>query len=235
MPLTKVKAGSNMYQEWISHTHTHIGGECPHKCSYCYVQAMEKRFKGGRYAGELRLIEKEFDINYGSGRTIFIEHCNDMWAAKVPDTWIRQILKHCRTYPDNIYVFQTKHPRRYHNWLKHLPEKSILGCTIESDNVNASGHVPSPKKRVKPMYLLPPTLTKFITIEPILKGNMRTLANWIKEINPAFVNIGADSKGAGLKEPTAAEVLYLIKAIKKNGIEIKQKRNLYRLLNTNSL
>lgn len=227
MALTKSKG--NMYP-WVTHTHTHIGGECPHKCSYCYVQAMERRFNGGKYQGQLKLHEEEFEVNYGKGRTIFIEHCNDMWADKVPDRWIRNILNHCQSYPENIYVFQTKNPRRYHNWIKHIPANSILGCTIESDNVNTNGSVPSPQKRVKPMWLLPPLFIKFITIEPLLKGNMKTLAEWIIKINPDFVNIGADSKGAGLKEPTSKEVIYLIEKIKKAGIEIKQKRNLDRLL-----
>jgi len=33
--LKKVAKGSNMYQGWITHMHTHLGGECSHRCSYC--------------------------------------------------------------------------------------------------------------------------------------------------------------------------------------------------------
>ena len=34
MPL--VKSTGNMYS-WVDCMHTHLGGECPHKCSYCYA------------------------------------------------------------------------------------------------------------------------------------------------------------------------------------------------------
>lgn len=30
------KARSNMYR-WVTHTHTHLGGQCPRECCYCFV------------------------------------------------------------------------------------------------------------------------------------------------------------------------------------------------------
>lgn len=50
-------------------------------------------------------------------------------------------------------------------------------------------------------------------------------------VRPSFVNIGADSKGHGLIEPSAEKVLALIDGITKTGIEIRQKTNLERILN----
>lgn len=47
MALTKSKG--NMYP-WVTHTHTHLRGECPHGCRYCYVQAMERGPYGRRAA-----------------------------------------------------------------------------------------------------------------------------------------------------------------------------------------
>lgn len=230
MALTKSKG--NMYQGWVTHTHTHIGGECPHKCSYCYVQAMEKRFKGGRYAGELRLIEKEFDVNYGSGRTIFIEHCNDMWAEGVPDEWIEKILDHCNRYPENEYVFQTKNPERYVEFNGQFPPNILMGCTVETIDRDVAGKVssaPIPEDRLNQMDSASTQEKTFITIEPILRGDMEKLALWINLVSPEFVNIGADSKGAGLDEPSADDVRLLLSELNRYGIQIKQKRNLDRL------
>lgn len=75
---------------WVTHTHSHLAGECPHRCSYCYVQAMAKRSPAlkERFSGPLRLIEKELDVNYGTGKTIFVEHMNDLFAEKVPQEFI---------------------------------------------------------------------------------------------------------------------------------------------------
>lgn len=41
MPLNR--STGNMFS-WVTHTRTHLGGQCPHQCSYCYVQAIERRF-----------------------------------------------------------------------------------------------------------------------------------------------------------------------------------------------
>jgi len=65
---------------------------------------------------------------------------------------------------------------------------------------------------------------------PILAGDMVALAKWIEEISPEFVNIGADSKGTGLDEPSAEEVQLLIDELQARGVEIRQKRNLERLI-----
>ena len=69
----------NMYP-WVTHMHSHLGGECPHKCIYCYVD--NPRFgRPERYKGKLRLLDWEFKVNYESGNTIFIEHKNDLFNA----------------------------------------------------------------------------------------------------------------------------------------------------------
>jgi hypothetical protein len=70
----------------------------------------------------------------------------------------------------------------------------------------------------------------FLTVEPILSGCMSLLAHWCFMIRPEFVNIGADSKGHGLPEPSAAEVRLLIAELGKLGVPIREKRNLGRLL-----
>jgi protein gp37 len=195
---------------------------------------MEKRFKGGRYAGELRLIEKELDVNYGSGRTIFIEHCNDMWAEGVPDEWIERILDHCNRYPENEYIYQTKNPARYHGFLSLMPPERMLGCTVETIDAevatNATNFAPLPTDRLDEMDALSYREKTFITIEPIFYGNMDELALRINGASPGFVNIGADSKGTGLDEPSGDDVRLLISELNRYGVEIKQKTNLDRLL-----
>jgi len=77
MPLQKSKG--NMYP-WVSNCHSHLGGECEHHCVYCYVEH-SKFGRPEKYKGILRLIEEEFSVKYGSGKTIFMEHCNDLFAV----------------------------------------------------------------------------------------------------------------------------------------------------------
>ncbi|MCK9434377.1 MAG: DUF5131 family protein [Candidatus Cloacimonetes bacterium] len=228
MPLKKVKIGSNMYQGWITHTHSHLGGECSHKCIYCYVE--NKRFgRTPRYTGPICLVEKEFETNYGWGKTIFIEHMNDLFAETVPTEFIERVLKHCSDWPENTYVFQTKNPNRYlAGW--DWPKNFILGTTLETNRpMTGISDAPSAEDRVTSMCLLPENVSRFVTMEPILDFDVSEFARMIASMKPFFVNLGADSKGNDLPEPTVEKVMLLVDALADYGIELREKENLERL------
>jgi protein gp37 len=186
-----------------------------------------------RYSGKLRLIEKEFDVNYGRGKTIFMEHCNDLFAKDVPDEFICRIINHCSMFPENTYVFQTKNPARFYGFLHLMPRNTtnaILGATIETNrDMSEVSKAPPAQKRYEAMKNL--SCRKFITVEPILRFDLKILAKWIGEIKPEFVNIGADSKGHNLIEPTYGEIVALAEELRnKYGIKIIEKHNMQRLI-----
>ncbi|MCL4417500.1 MAG: hypothetical protein M1365_12550 [Actinobacteria bacterium] len=221
--------------DWVTHVHSHLAGECPHKCSYCYVQKIRRT--GEKYKGNLRLIESELDVNYGSGKVIFIEHMNDLFAyhegiKDISQEWIIDILTHCRKYPGNKYVFQTKNPCRVHLFYKQLPHNCMIGTTIET-NFDEYWISAAPNPFVR--YLAIKKLREegypvFVTIEPIVDFDVDVLSEWIIDIKPEFINIGADSKGCKLPEPTPGKILKFIDILKENGINIKKKTNLERIL-----
>ena len=221
MSLTKSKG--NMYP-WVTHTHSHLGGECPHKCVYCYVD--NPRFgRPAKYQGELRLIDAEFAVNYGSGKTIFIENCNDLFAEGVPNEYIRRVLSHCRTWPWNTYVFQTKNPGRMR--MTTWEPNGIFGTTIETNrNIPGISKAPRPQDRVAAMIGW--KVRKFVTIEPVLDFDVDVFAEWIARIEPEFVNLGADSKAHHLPEPTIEKIMALVDRLKTYGIELREKHNLSR-------
>jgi hypothetical protein len=95
---------------------------------------------------------------------------------------------------------------------------------------NATNFAPLPTDRLDEMDALSYREKTFITIEPIFYGNMDELALRINGASPGFVNIGADSKGTGLDEPSGDDVRLLISELNRYGVEIKQKTNLDRLL-----
>ncbi len=231
MPLSKSRG--NMYP-WVTHTHTHLAGKCPHGCSYCYVQAMERRFQSGRYAGPVRLVEKEFSVQYGSGKTIFIEHCADLFAKGVPPGYAKRILAHCCTWPENQYVIQTRNTYRADAKRFLLPPDCLIGTTLETTSCAVSASVsvsPYPFHRLDGLVSLRRGGERtFLTVEPIMEMDVGLMLKWIQAAQPEFVNIGADSKGSGLKEPSAEEVRELIAGIKAMDIEIREKRNLDRIL-----
>lgn len=227
MPL-KPSTG-NMYP-WVTHTHAHLGGECPHRCSYCYVTS--PRFgRPAKYSGPLRLIENEFAVRYGAGKTIFVDHCNDIGASAVPLAWIIRIMAHCSTWPENTYVFQTRNPIRFPPRPGAFPPLVMIGTTLESNRPYSDiTAAPDPASRVHAMIRLRDLVGTFVTVEPILDFDVTPLLDMIQRIRPAFVNIGADSKGHGLPEPPPDKILALIAGLQAAGIEIREKRNLDRLL-----
>jgi DNA repair photolyase len=215
---------------WVTHTHAHLGGECPHKCSYCYLD--NPRFgRPAKYTGELRQIEAEFSVKFGEGKVIFVENCGDLFAEQVPSDVIRRVLAHCQQWHGNTYVFQTKNPIRYMDFLEDFPEDMILGTTIETNReLDGISKAPSQESRKNAMFILPLKFQRFITVEPILAFDLAILASWLIEVAPNFVNIGADSKNHGLPEPTKSEALALVATLKEADIEVREKHNLDRLI-----
>lgn len=217
------KQKGNMYS-FVTHTWNPIRGKCPHNCSYCYMKHFWKRENSSKQV----LIVKELKTNLGSGNFIFVGSSTDMFAEEVPTTWIKDVLKYCNLY-NNKYLFQTKNPERFREFLNDFPEKTILGTTLESDRNFNITKAPSPKKRINAMI----RLRKYrcglmLSIEPILSFNLEPFVEAIKQINPEFVSIGADSKQHRLIEPSKEKVEELIKELRKF-TEVKIKDNLKRL------
>ena len=220
------KSTGNMYP-WVTHTHCHLGGECQHKCVYCYVNSCPFG-RPKKYCGNIRLIEKEFAARYGKGKTIFIECMNDLFAENVPSIFIRRIISHCRAWPENTYVLQTKNPGRFHNeyWTSEIG--NIKGTTIETNRpIPEISNAPAPAARMLAMEKIPGR--KFVTIEPVLDFDVDILASWINRIRPEFLNLGADSKKNNLPEPTVEKIHQFVDKLAEYGIELREKHNLDRL------
>ncbi|HEC86935.1 MAG TPA: DUF5131 family protein, partial [Thermoplasmatales archaeon] len=113
MPLNK--PSGNMY-EW-AWTYNPLGGKCLHGCFYCYVtHSIAKRLKNygnEKYYGDTRLIEKELKTSLkkpDDGKVIFVESCGDLFGSWVSSDDIKKVLNHCKKYPENTYLFQSKNP-----------------------------------------------------------------------------------------------------------------------------
>ena len=68
-----------------------------------------------------------------------------------------------------------------------------------------------------------------VTIEPIMDFDLEVFYDWIRDARPAWVNIGADSKGHKLPEPSKEKIEALITELKKF-TEVRIKPNLSRLI-----
>ena len=207
--------------EFVTHTWNSIKGKCYHDCSYCYVKRWGK-------LNPVRLDEKEFKTDLGTGNFIFVGSSCDMFSENIPDEWINKTLEHCKNF-ENRYLFQTKNPKRILN-LK-LP-KSVICTTIESDLFYSEimANSPKPYERAKYMKIISDCgFETFVTIEPIMDFSLDNLIKLIKQCSPKQVNIGADSGRNNLPEPSKAKVLELVSELQKF-TTIHKKSNLQRLI-----
>jgi len=210
------KQTGNMY-DFVTHTWNPIKGKCMHDCKYCYMK------KWGNLK-PIRLDENEMKTDLGKGNYIFVGSSTDMFAENIPKEWIADIIYFCEGY-DNTYLFQSKNPARFLDF--EFPEKTILATTIESNrDYPEISKAPKITDRVDAMISLAcQDFKTMVTIEPVLDFDVDVLVGIIECIDPDFINLGADSGGHNLPEPTYGKLLELIARV-----DIKQKKNLKRLM-----
>ena len=210
----------NMY-EFVTHMWSPIRGKCSHDCSYCYMK------KWGEQP-PLHLDEKDLMTNLGKDNFIFVGHTIDLFAEDVPALWIIQVLEQCVKYK-NKYLFQSKNPPRFLEFLGLYPEDCILGTTIETNRDIVDSAAPLVSVRAKHLgWLSKYGYETMVTIEPIFDFDLDELVDLIVLANPEWVNIGADSKGHNLPEPPKDKVEKLIEALQKY-TKVKLKGNLKRI------
>jgi len=178
----------------------------------------------------LHFVEKEMRTDLGKGNFIFVGSSTDVFADDVPAEWITRVLGHCRNYPGNTYLFQSKNPKRFGEFIKEYPPDAVFATTLETNRENDLASAPSRLSRT--IWMQNEWMKrKMITIEPIMDFDVHDLMLMVIRIWPEFVNIGADSnKMLSLPEPSAVKVKQLIAALQKTAIKTIEKNNLSRIL-----
>ena len=215
----------NMYS-FVTHTWNAVKGQCPHDCQYCYMKRWGEQ-------KPVRLDESELKTNLGKDNFIFVGSSCDMWADGIPQVWIDRTVEHCTNF-SNRYLFQTKNPGRIESYIEWLPEKSVIGTTIESNRYYPEmGVAPYTAIRAERMAVIrgcgfPNDL--MVTLEPIMDFDLSVMVAMISRIEPEWVNIGANTNHKiKLHEPEPAKIQELIFGLKKI-TKVKIKKNLNRQL-----
>jgi len=205
------KANGFMYA-FIMFTINFIKGACSHDCYYCFMKHMF-----GRKLPPLYLDEKEFMTDMGSGNFIFVGSSTDMWAETVPSDWITRVLDYCAKFPTNRYLFQSKNPARFLEFTDHPVYKQSVFCTTIETNrwfPTIMANSPSMEDRVTAMEKMAALgFETYDTLEPIMAFDQDELVELIRRTHPKQVNIGRDSKGCFLPEPTNNEIHALIRQL----------------------
>lgn len=201
-----------MYGDSVKQWNVFVG--CSYNCTYCEksFKAQMKRQKQNcllcyqyvPHVHEDRLFNK---LPKTKGDE-FIWACASSDINFCPPQWMEDILAMVRTMPKKTFFFQSKNPAVF--GLYDFPDNTLIGITLESNRYYPRiSQAPQPEYRYK-IFKDIEHPRKVVTIEPILKFDLGTLSQWVKEIAPERVYIGYDTKKCKLPEPSLMKVKSLI-------------------------
>ena len=150
----------------------------------------------------------------------------DLFGDFIPSNWIQRVLEHATHFPKTNFLFLTKNPARYHEFLGEMPKNAILGATIETNNdqiflTSMISEAPPPSGRYAAMKDLDWD-KKIVSIEPVLDFEPKTFSQWIGDIFPFLVYVGYDNYNNKLNEPTLSKTLGLLDKISENTLVVKK-------------
>jgi hypothetical protein len=210
---------------WVTHTWNAIKGKCPHDCTYCYMKRWGKQ-------PALHFDERELKTDLGEGNFIFVGSSCDMFAEAIPHDWIMDTLAKISD-SENNFLFQSKNPEKMARYKGYCPTdgKSFFCTTIETNRFYDQIMRLSPMPEQRAFYMSEGLrgLARYVTIEPIMDFDLAPLVELIRRCEPDQVNIGADSGGNHLPEPSAEKVLALIEELGEF-TTIARKSNLCRII-----
>ena len=222
-----VKTVNKMFRQ-VTKTWNPVVG-CRHDCTYCWARRLSQtklkhlpQYKDGFNP---KLVEAAFKRRFKDGEVVFVSDMGDLWGDWVPDEWIRRVLQHISKFPNTWFLFLTKNPQRYHDFINEIPSNAILGATIETNRDHIARMVsraPEPSRRYESMKKLSWN-NKIVSIEPILDFDMEVFLEWIMDINPILVYVGYDNYNNKLPEPPLSKTIRLIRELRSNGVNVDTK------------
>lgn len=190
---------------------------CYHNCTYCWAVKMAKtklhhmeKYKDGF---KPKLVEYELEKKF-TNKFVFAVDMGDLFGKWVPREWILKVIKAVEQNPESYFLFLTKNPSRYHEFIDVFPKNVVLGATIETNRSYPFSDAPSPIERYKAMANLK-WENKLISIEPIMNFDLDIFVQWMNDIKPKVVYIGFDNYGHRLPEPSKIRTLQLVAKLEK--------------------
>jgi DNA repair photolyase len=202
---------------FITATWNPLGGECLHKCSYCWARKLAERYQHKKYQGKPRLITHELERKFTEKDFVFVCDMTDLFGHWVPAEIIEAILEYIHKSPAT-FLLLTKNPWRYREF--KIPVNCVCGATIESD-IDHELTGPPEAHRILAMVMLK-NVRKMVSIEPVMEFTPDFQQD-ICNIYPEFVAIGYDNYCNHLDEPELEDVEALIHGFENRGIRVYRK------------
>jgi protein gp37 len=186
---------------------------CLHECSYCWAKrfALERYSNTEKYKDGFapKLAENELSRKFRS-QFVFVSDMGDLFGDWVPKEWILRVIVATRNSPSSDFLFLTKNPGRFKEFVHLCRNNVVLGATIETNRPHDFSRAPPVAERAKAMIDLQYD-RKYLSVEPIMDFDLEIFTGWIEEMAPIRVAVGYDRWNNRLPEPSRTKTLQLIK------------------------
>jgi DNA repair photolyase len=190
---------------------------CLHHCSYCWAKRLvetklkdTRRYKDGF---KPELFEHELEKRFRN-KFVFVTDMGDLFGNWVPSEWIIKVIDAIKKSPSSLFLFMTKNPKRYNEFLSLYPDNVVLGATIESNREYNVSNTPKAAERYQALRDLKFN-NKMVSVEPIMDFDLETFVQWISDIKPILIHVGYDNYSNNLVEPPLSKTKQLIDNLRK--------------------
>ncbi|AMD30656.1 DUF5131 family protein [Acidilobus sp. 7A] len=193
---------------------------CPHLCTYCWaMKLLEGKLKDSpKYRNGFKPTfhpEELLKARFRPGDTVFVVDMGDLFSDAMPREWVEAVLRRAREFPSTRFMFLTKNPARYSEFLDVLPRNSVLGVTIETnrdDLARSVSRAPPPSRRHEAMSELRWPY-KYISVEPLMDFDLEVMVSWAADIRPVSAHVGYDNWNSRLPEPPLWKARELVRRL----------------------
>lgn len=189
---------------------------CFHGCRYCWARrfALERLCSTEKYKNGFapKLAENELNKRFRN-QFVFVSDMGDLFGDWVPKEWILRVIEATRQSPSSDFLFLTKNPSRYKEFVHQCRENIVLGATTETNRSYDFSKAPPVTERAGAMTELT-YKRKFVSIEPIMDFDPDAFVRMIENIAPEQVSVGYDNWNNRLPEPPLSKTLQFIERLK---------------------
>lgn len=201
---------------------------CNFNCSYCWARKLANgKLKKSYPNGFIPITHPDrFDKRFKPDDFVFVCSMGDISFA--PSVVWDQIYFIAQKHPSTKFLLCTKNPAVYLNLAWRLPNV-YYGCTIETNK----DYAVSKAMRCYDRYLAMKEVAhphKFLSIEPVMSFNLEVFVDWVADIKPEMIEIGADNYHNNLPEPQPQYLIKFLETIKRYTPIVIEKQGLERLL-----
>lgn len=200
---------------------------CNFGCSYCWARKLaETKLKASYPNGFMPTTHPDrFNKRFKPDDFVFICSMGDISFA--PAVVWNQVYITAQNHPNTKFLLCTKNPLIYQKLAWRL-DNVYYGVTIETDK----NYRVSKAMRTYDRYLSFKEVEyphKFLSVEPVMSFNLEVFVDWIANIKPEIIEIGADNYHNNLPEPQPQYLRQFLDIIKRYTPMVIEKQGLSRL------